>query len=276
MPITGVVCYDGSYQEFDRCIDCHINRKACAKECHVPVQSIKSMRDNHLHRKDANISMSTLIACPRAVAIEELYDLYEPVISGYNKFRGTLIHALMEEDRDPPPWVIRERRIYMDVLGERLTGKPDEVDTKYGILVDYKSKDNLPLRPDESHEFQFNGYAHLLRNGYFVDTNEKANIDIRIIGAHYLTFKTKLDKAFKKMVYPVWSDDKAQTIIEQRMAPLYAWKHHRVFPDCDPYVRGRWKCQCEKWEEQLADRGIDLNTDVHKRIEAHARNQIGI
>jgi hypothetical protein len=203
--------------------------------------------------------MSTLISCPRAVALEEKYDLYEPIISGYNKGRGSWVHAMLEVDRDPPPWIIRERRLYLEVNGVRVTGQPDEVDTKYKVLVDYKSKDNLPLKPDLSHEFQFNGYAHLLRNGYWTDTNERADINVDVIAAHYVTWKTKLEKAWFKMPYPVWDNDYTQEVIENRLAPLTAWRSDGILPSCSPYVPNQYyKCQCTKWEMQLTERGITI------------------
>ncbi len=226
------------------------------------------MRDNHIHRKGVGISASTLGSCPRAVVLEEKYPVYEPVISGYNKARGSWLHAMVEADDSPPSWLIREQRLYLDVLGTRITGKPDEVDPKYGILIDYKSKDNLPLRLDESHTLQFNTYAHLLRNGYWKDDDEngrfrggdKANINVSVLAAHYLTWKTKAEKAWEKKQYPLWSNDHTQQVIEERLTPLLSWRKNGILPSCSPYIKNmRWKCQCEKWEEQLEERGIAID-----------------
>jgi hypothetical protein len=269
MSIVGVVCpYDDSYQTFDHCIHCHENRSP-TRNCAAPVFALKSMRDNHITRSDAGISASTLISCPRAIAMAEVYDLYETVISGYNKgynkARGSWLHAMVEADIDPPPWIIRERRLYLDVLGRRISGKPDEVDPKYKVLVDYKSKDNVPKMRDMGHEFQFNVYVYLLAHGYWADTNEKADIIIETIGAHYLTWKTKAELAWKKVGYPVWNDTKTRTIIEQRLKPLIQWQETGLLPSCNPYVPARyWKCDCVKYAEQLADRGIELK-EQHNR-----------
>lgn len=249
---------DGSNQSFKTCIDCHENRSK-TRNCHAPVAVLKSMRDNHIDRRGAGISMSTLIACPRAWAIEQKYDLYQPVISGWNMGRGTFVHAMMEVDRDPPPWIIRERRLRRTVTGEVVTGKPDEIDTKYKVLVDYKSKDNLPKKKDERHEFQFNGYCWLLRGGQWADTGENANIDIEVIAAHYLTWKTKADLAWKKMAYPVWEDHVTTEIITERLKPLTKWKKDGILPSCSPYIMNKyWTCDCVKHETQLAERGIEI------------------
>lgn len=250
---------DDTPQSFEHCIHCHENRSS-VRNCHAPVAVLKSMRDNHIHRKGAGISASTLISCPRAKAIEETYDLYEPVISGWNKGRGTFVHAMMEADPDPPEWMVRERRLYREIDGTRVTGKPDEVDTKYRMLIDYKSKDNLPKKRDDAHELQFNIYAWLLRGGYFADTDEKADIDVEVIAAHYVTWKTKTELAWKKMPYPVWPDEKTTKIISDRLQPLTDWRTYGILPLCSPYIPARyWKCDCEKYENQLIERGIFIN-----------------
>lgn len=267
MPIVGVVCgMDDTCQSFKTCIDGHQNRSK-DRNCQCPVQVIKSMRDNHIDRKGAGISASTLISCPRAVAIESKYDLYVPVISGWNMGRGSFVHAMMEVDRDPPPWMVREQRIERVIDGVVVTGKPDEVDTRFKILVDYKSKDNLPKKPDPRHEFQFNVYAWLLRYGtwqrsdpkseYPIVKGEVANIHVDIIAAHYLTWKTKKDLAWLKMAYPVWDDEETSEIISSRLQPLTNWREHGIMPKCSPYIMNKyWTCDCVKYEAQLAERGI--------------------
>lgn len=267
MPIVGIVCpMDNSFQTFQHCIDCHENRSR-ERNCEAPVFVLKTGRDNGLHRKGAGWSASTLLSCPRAVAIEDRYDLYEPVISMHNKARGSWVHAMVEADIDPPSWIIREVRLRLDIHGTLITGKPDEVDTKYHVLVDYKSKDNLPLRPDDQHEFQFNVYAHLLRNGewaedaeqYGIRKGDKANVEIDVIAAHYITWKTKYEKAFKKKAYPVWDNDYTQSLIEQRMEPLKEWQTTGELPACSPYLGPKpYPCQCTKWEQQLQERGIPI------------------
>lgn len=259
IPTIGIVCpFDDTNQLFSTCIDCHIHRSR-ERNCAAPVQVIKAIRDNPITRKGAGVSASTIIQCPRAVAIEDTYDLYEPVISGWNKLRGTISHVLMEQDSDPPPWVVRERRVYIMYRGVRLSGKPDEIDTKYRILTDYKSKDNLPRDQDKNHELQFNFYAYMLRHGYWADDDIKAGIDIKIIGGHYLTNKTKFDKAFKKSRYRVWTDAEVESVLDERIPALVAWKTDGVVPTCNPYQSSPyWKCDCEKWETQLNERGVEL------------------
>lgn len=260
MPLKGVVCpLDSSYREFGECICGHENG---TRTCHAPIQLLKLMRDNHIDRKDAGWSASMLTNCPRANAIQETYDYYEDPQSGWNKARGTFVHLLMESDQTPRDGLIRERRlrkaITVDEMEVFLTGKPDEVDTINGVLIDYKSKDLLPKRPDPNHEAQFNVYAWLLNGGTFMDTGEISDTIITSGGMHYLTWRTK--DAFKKMAYPLWGDAVTEEFITTRLRPLVEWKKSGELPTCNPYIRfpGNWRCSCVRLEEQLRERGVDI------------------
>lgn len=266
MPLAGVICgADGSYQPFEACINCHENG---GKTCHAPVQVLKIMRDNHLHRKHAGWSASTMTNCARAMAIQALHPYYESVEAGYNKARGEWVHAMIESDKEPRPGLIREVRFAKDILigisRRRVTGKPDEVDTHRGILIDYKSKHLLPKKPDPKHEAQFNVYAWLLQGGRYVlddgALGDEINVVIKSGGMHYLTWHTKTGMIWKKMAYPVWSLLETEEFIIERMTPLLDWEGTGILPDCNAYIRysKKWLCDCVRLEEQLNDRGIWL------------------
>ena len=262
MGLVGVVCQmDQTYQPFDVCIGCH-DSNSKERNCHAPTALLKSMRDNHLTRKNAGVSATTILSCAKALALMELYDFYEPVISGYNKFRGTLIHYLLEED-DPPDGVIQERRVerFVNIDGApfRVSGKMDRVDTRFNFLLDYKSCPNIPTKPKKSHEVQLNIYRWLLANGIFCDTGEQAQIEIEAVGIHYLTFHTKPDKAWKKMGYPTWDLQDTEDFIIERARPIQQWQLNHVMPECNMFEPSPyWLCDCAKHENQLADRGISI------------------
>lgn len=266
MATKGVVCgYDGGYKSFDECIKCHENFK---NTCHAPVELLKVMRDNHKRRGNAGWSATTLTGCPRASALMEVYDYYEPLVSGWNKARGEWVHAMMEaQDQDDPDEVLRERRLYKEipVFGEnvRITGQFDKVYRNQGVLIDFKSKSKLPKGPDIAHEFQFNIYSWLCDGGFDILTDEQYNIQITKGGMHYVTWETKEGLLWLKMAYPVWEKQKTEDLIYKRLVPLVEWKRTGLLPKCDSYVPAKyWKCDCQKIEDQLKDRGIDV-TEYH-------------
>lgn len=260
--LKGVVCgYDQTLQPFDVCITCHENLDP-NRNCMAPTALLKAMRDNSKTRSNAGVSASTLLSCPRAVALQTMFDYYETPISGWNKFRGTLVHHLMEYDESPPDWIIKERRVerFIDVGGEafRISGQMDYIDTKNKILIDFKTKPNLPRKMDERHEAQLNIYIFLLADGVFCDTGEIVHIPIERAGIHYLTFQTSPDKAWLKMGYPVWDAEAIQAFVLERAEPIAAWQRGGGIPACSPYAHNpRWKCDCTKIEEQLAQQGIE-------------------
>ncbi len=261
--LKGVICpFDQSYQDFETCIACH-ETMSTKRNCHAPTPLLKAMRDNAKTRLDAGVSASTILACAREHALSETYDYYESAISGYNKYRGTLTHMMMETDDSPPEGVIRERRIerYIDIKGVpfRISGKMDYVDTQRKALVDFKSKHTLPKKPDERHEAQLAIYAYLLADGRFCDTGETIQLIIEKVGIHYLTFETKEERAWLKMNYPLWPLDKTADMVYNRASVLAEWQQTKILPRCNSYTVNRyWKCGCEKIEDQLKLRGVEI------------------
>ena len=262
MPLVGVICpADGSCQSFATCI--HAHEQGGSRNCDAPVQILKIMRDNHVGRKHAGWSASTLLSCARTTALQEKYDYFEDVKSGYNKGRGEWVHAMMEADTTPREGLIREVRIrkYFTVNGQEifLTGKPDEVDSIRGLLIDYKSKDRIPKTGDIRHEAQFNVYVWLLDGGFYVNEDgsqgEQVDVKIRGGGMHYLTWNPK--DPFKKMAYPIWEREKLEKFLVDRLTPLLDWKNTDSIPKCNAYIKypGKWRCDCVKLEEQLKELG---------------------
>jgi len=265
MPVVGIQCgCDGSLQSFDSCIECHRNRGP--RNCHFPTFALKLMRDNGSKRKGVGYSATTLLACPRAVALLEEYDYYEDLYSAWNKTRGELMHMVAEAYPDDN--IIQEQRIrkMVTVDGEEflVTGKADEIDIVYQYILDYKWTGEIPTKSKPEHEAQFNIYRWLCDGGYYLDTGEVVHMDIVGGGMHYLTLKKKKKRngtvidPWKKIAYDVWSMDRVQQLVEDRLRPLTIWHKTGKLPLHNPYQGGYWTCDCQKIEEQLTDRGIEI------------------
>lgn len=257
--ICGVVCMaDGDFHSFDHCIGCHERYEV---KCPALTFALKLQRDNMKHRKDAGISASTLLGCPRAYGLLQYYDYYEPVADGWVKSMGTIIHSMIESDPDDLPNLIRERRVKKEIEcdGEiiEITGKPDEVNVAYKVLTDFKTKETLPTKADPAHEYQFNVYCWLLDGGTFTDTGEEVNIKIERGGMHYIT--RKATNPFKKIGYPVWDTEKVEDAIRQRLRPIVEFKKTGIIPEHKPFQEygGAWKCDCVRIEKQLEVRGVE-------------------
>lgn len=274
MPIVGVQCgADGSLQSFDSCIECHIKRGP--RNCHFPTFALKLMRDNGIKRRGVGYSATTLLACPRAVALLEVYDYYEHLESGWNKIRGELMHMVAEAY--PEDGVIQEQRIakMVNIDGEEflVTGKTDETDTMFGYILDYKWTAEIPEKPKPDHEAQFNIYRWLWDGGTYLDSGETVNIDITGGGMHYLSMKKKkkrdgtIIQPWKKIAYPCWSMERVAELVEDRLRPLTIWHRTGRLPLHNPYEKGFWKCDCEKIIEQLNEQGVEVpeQHEIQKR-----------
>jgi hypothetical protein len=221
------------------------------------------MKNNHVERKDAGWSISTLLSCARSTAIQQKYDFYEAITTGWNKSRGTWLHAMMESDTTSPDDVVKEQRLekHFIVSGVkvRITGKPDYTATKRGVLIDYKSKHNLPTKPDPMHEAQFNGYVWLWDGGRYASPPfTEVNVKINSGGMFYITWNTKAGTQFKKMSYPIWDKEQMDEFLTERLTPLIEWQKTGNLPRCNSYIRfpGRaWKCDCDKLQDQLEELG---------------------
>ena len=279
MPIVGVKCgYDESYQTFQSCIDCHQN--GGPRNCHFPTFALKVMRDNDKKRKGAGYSATTVLACPRAVALLEKYDYYEDLDSGWNKIRGELIHMAYEAEPDILDGVIKEQRLrkWVTVDGQRIpiTGKADEINKTRAQIIDLKFTAAIPEQDKADHIAQFNIYAWLCSGGEFLfddpTQNIKAgdilNLNITGGGMHYISLKRKKKRdgriipPWKKVAYPLWPSEQTERLIVSRLAPLVQFRQDGVLPACQPYyTEPHWTCECVKITQQLVARGITITEE---------------
>lgn len=262
MPLTGVICgRDGQRHSFDECLMCH---RTGIGSCDAPEALIYAMSQEGNRRQNVGVSATTLLQCARAVALKELYPYYEDVQTAWNKFRGTLIHAMFEHGSPPRPGIIRERRIEhfvtVDGIEIQLTGQVDEVDTERHLLVDYKSTHLIPKKVKNGHEEQLNIYIWLLANGTWQTwpewehAGETCNIRIKHAGIHYVNLD-KL-KGGKKSVR-VWNLQDTEDLVLNRLQPIADWKRTGALPECNAYtLYGKNPCDCVKIEKQLLAEGI--------------------
>lgn len=252
MPVTGIECpCSGTREKFTTCLERHKNYEC---SCHVPIYMLEYYANDRRSttRREANsFSATGLLRCPLSFHLEQDNDVYMSAHSLWNMVRGSWTHHMMESGEDRPE-IMREVKLvkYIDIDGVqvRISGTPDEVNIERGILVDYKSKYNLPKGPDAGHEAQFNIYVWLLAGG--TTTNgETVNVTINSGGMHYVTWNTKPDKQFEKIPMNVWSLDETEEFVRNRAALFLSDS-----PTCAPYgMSPYWKCDCQKIQEAIND-----------------------
>jgi hypothetical protein len=224
IPLVGVLCEDsrhyGEPHSFDEYLDL-LKRGTC--KTHVPIEMVVAMSRNADERSDAGISATMILGCPRQVALAADYDYYEFPSRYWHRFRGTLGHFMLEYYDEGDPDVIREVRFKktIEVLGKTvvLSGRPDKINVRIKLILDYKSTKEVPLKPKLSHEQQVNIYRWLLWGGARTDTGEIVHIDVERGGIQYFD----MDEPLKHAV-PIWPLEQTEAFIVERLTPIVRWQ----------------------------------------------------
>lgn len=119
----------------------------------------------------ADISVTDLLAPPRMVTLKVQHkdSLVEDVADMAARFIGTTVHDELEKHKQTEE---SETRVFIDVAGWVVGGKPDHFDPTTGHLQDYKTikASEYMYGLKEERTQQLNIYAEMLRlNGYEVN-----------------------------------------------------------------------------------------------------------
>lgn len=161
MPLVGTICcQDGQPHSFDHCM-C----EARAGRCDHPAPVIGAMQNHAGSRKDAGISVSTLLGCPRQHYLAEAYDYHEDPERYYARWLGSVNHHAVHMG-GPYEGVEQETRYYKAIdMGDSevvVSGMPDWIDRDHGGVDDFKFVAYPPKQPYPSHETQVNFYGWII------------------------------------------------------------------------------------------------------------------
>lgn len=251
MPLKGVLCdANGKPYSFPECIACA--RSGGPRRCDNPISLMIAMSKNSEERSDAGISATMLLDCPRKVILMGEEDYYEAPSKYWARFRGTLGHLLMEEYGQGIEGVIQEIRlrkvVTLDVDGVsvdvEITGKPDWADVQRKLIIDFKSAKSINVKPvkdgfpKDGHESQVNIYRWLLWGGQpYQGRDESGNAVWGEPEYHEITHGGILyfDMAgTKKVAVNIWSLDRAESFIRERLLPLAT---HKATGEMPPFWR---------------------------------------
>ncbi len=255
MALVGIKCDDlahyGEEFSFDTCIACSL--AGAPRRCHAPTSLLVAMAKAQDDRRDAGISATMLLDCPRKVALATETDWCEHPADFWSRFRGTLWHHAMEHYgvvADHIDDEVRRRKTYdVDGVPMAITGKPDHVNKQRGLVLDFKSCTSVTAKPislgkpKESHEEQINIYIDLCDGGARLDTGEIEHVAIAQAGIVYLDMKS-----YRKVPVRVWSADERHAFIVDRLRPIARYRREAILPDLlfDDKGRRSWRC-ASKW-----------------------------
>jgi hypothetical protein len=255
MGLKGVLCdADGEAYSFDECLACA--RAGGPRRCDNPLPLLVAMSKNQRERKDAGISATMLLDCPRKVILMQEEDYYEKPSSYWARFRGTIGHLMMEAYGSDEANVVQEIRfrksVEIDGVSIEITGKADWTDLKRKLLIDFKSTKSInrkPIKdglPKEDHPKQVSIYRWLMWGGVNMETTdllpEMKTQHIEIDQAGILYFDMS---GTKKVAAPLWSLDETEAFIIERLRPIVRYRTDKEMPPLWMNERGYRHVLCD-------------------------------
>lgn len=184
------------------------------------VEAVKKETYDISNNVKNRISVTTLIDSPRVKLLRERYwdRLEEDVTDNVWRLLGSSVHFVMDgisaENR------LKEERLFVDVNGINITGKPDLYDGTTKTIQDYKltSVWSVLLGDKPEWEKQLNCYAWLLRTYGF----EVERIQIIAILRDWSKARAKREETYPKSAVavidiPLWSFEKQGEFVQERV-----------------------------------------------------------
>lgn len=225
----------------------------------LPEAIVDAVKNDGYTRGDADISVTGLLKPPRASALESKHwdDLEEDASDRIWSLMGQVVHGILERANKVGT---AERRLFVDVLGWRVSGGMDLYED-HGTLLDYKVSTVYKFDGDgvpEQFEQQLNIYAEILRrNGHHV-----SRLQIVAILRDWSKMEARRNPDYPQTNVIVrevalWPAQKAWEFLEARVRMHQAARD--ALPECTP--EDKWE-KPTKWAVQKigAARALKLHT----------------
>jgi len=189
-------------------------------EYNLPPEVFKALTKERYVGGETDYSVTTLKSPPRIVQLERRHwdSLEQDAMDNLWSMFGTMAHNLLEEHGSDDS--MTEERVYMDILGRRVSGQVDHY--KDGIITDYKVTSAWSLvygSRVKDWEEQLNMYAYLLS----ASGHEVKQIQIITILRDWDKNKAKEAGNYPKspiVVIPItlWEQEDQKSYLEYRVA----------------------------------------------------------
>lgn len=230
-----------------------------------PFEVLLGMHKNLVKVRPPEITVTTLLHCARKVHLEREAEYYADPRRNYPAFRGTVIHAIVQNDAAPEAVV--EERYARDFEGTRISGGIDwhrlmKVKNGKTLLRDFKSVNELPKYNSAytSHRQQLNLYRWLL--DLDPAETELEVVYISMDGVKIIPLSAGGEtRTGRKKPNQVWTDDEVEDFIRERLRllqfPIFNDDPlpYRLVPEedlwmCAEYCEVRELCYRKAWQEK--------------------------
>jgi hypothetical protein len=153
MPLTHLICpVDHQIRPKAACLACarswqlRVDSSGMRRHCAIPYAVIASVAHSDDQRKGVGISVTQLTQCLRKAWFEAHQDYAMYPLKRWPANHGTAVHDYLERhSRLPPGEFIAETRLWKTLAsGIEISGQIDGWWPQQGILIDYKTKDDVP------------------------------------------------------------------------------------------------------------------------------------
>lgn len=142
---------------FKACQNCASTGLAKSLGCGHFSGVLKALEQN-IRKPMDGLSVTELIGCPRALYFKQRVDYSVYPSSLYWAFRGTMIHKVLEDQKEDGD--IQEQRFFIEIGDIKLSGQPDLI--RGDVIYDFKTTARIPEAPYDHHIVQISLYAYLL------------------------------------------------------------------------------------------------------------------
>lgn len=253
----------------------------------LPEAIVNAVTNDSYSRGDADISVTSLLAPPRQVALKEKHwsELEEDVSERIWSLLGQSIHTILERANKND---IAERRLVIEVEGWRVSGAMDLVHDG-GTLSDYKTVTAYKFKDGKApieYEQQLNCYAEILRQ----HGEPVGKLQIVGILRDWSKMEARKDPTYPQaqvivVPVPLWPADIAQKFMKARVLlhqaarkdlPLCSAEDRWARPDTYAVIKQGAKRASrvyENEEEAVAHAKQDAALYVEKRCGENIRCQ---
>jgi len=199
---------------FKDCLEC---AKSLDNPCGITyeiINGIISQIVGNEHTPDMiNTTAIEPSGCVRKEFLQRTNDFYSSLTDLYFMFRGTIAHKIFEEYAHPN--AIIEKGYVRTVAGIKVTGKPDLILPKEGILKDWKTTSSIfyidkNSQAYENHIEQLNIYRWILAK-----PDGEEPIDIKKMQIVYLTMKE-----FRQIEVPILDNKWVEMAVTSQASKL--------------------------------------------------------
>lgn len=222
MPLIGTICcQDKQPTPFNVC-----QERCMGGECKHSLPIIMNMARNTDKRQDVGISASVLGGCPRQYLLGRDTNYYEDPEDYYARWLGSVGHHAIEMD-GPYPGIIQETRFYREIDTPQglveISGQPDWIDTRLGIIADHKMVARRPPAPRQEHIQQLNVYRWLTRGSWSIGAGSHSwptygPLHIKKLEIRY--YHPESNGRHTEYEAPIWEDADVEHYIRKCLVPI--------------------------------------------------------